>query len=752
MKHTDQDLQKLKEQEEKREIVKQYRALLRNIPGTLTNEDKKSLRLALDIALDAHKNMRRKSGEPYILHPIAVARIAASEIGLGVTSIICALLHDVVEDSEWTLAEIESKFGTKISKIIAGLTKIDGVIIGKDSMQAENFRKLLLTMADDVRVILIKLCDRLHNLRTLSSMSKKNQLKIGSETLFLYAPLAHRLGLNAIKTELEDLSLKYTQPDQYHAIADSLKSKKAQRAKIIAKFIEPLKAKLDAEKNIEYTIKGRPKSIYSIYKKMQKQGVDISQVYDLLAVRIIVNNNDLSPVQERALCWQAYSVVTDTYHPNPQRYRDWLSTPKPNGYEAVHTTVMGPEGKWVEVQIRSARMDEIAERGYAAHWKYKNEKDGVKNYEDSGFERWLGNIKEILESPDPNTAGFLDEFKFNLESQEIYVFTPNGDLKRLPTGCTLLDFAYDIHTNIGDHCIGGKIGGKLVPISHKLSNGDQVEVITSEKQKPREEWKNIVVTSRALNRIKSSLKEEIRKVALEGEAILMRKFRSEKIKPDKEKINNIIKFFKRNSSQDLFYDIAVNKIEKDRLKLKSILDPKTIASLTIHKKGQQKKSEKISAIKDSKEIILGEDDSLEYEFAKCCSPIPGDSIFGFITITEGIKIHRTNCPNAVTLMSNYGYRIIKADWRWKPFEGQKQFLAGIKIAGFDDVGIISTITDIISKQLQVNMKSITVESNNGTFEGKIMLFIYDTKHLEDLIGKLENSGKHISVSRIEVKE
>ena len=740
------------EEQEKKLIVGQYRALLRNITVKLNQEDKRRLRLAFDIALDAHKTMRRKSGEPYILHPIAVARIAASEIGLGVTSIICALLHDVVEDSEWTIGEIEAKFGDNVAMIIAGLTKIDGVIVGKDSMQAENFRKLLLTMADDVRVILIKLCDRLHNLRTLSSMSKKNQMKIASETLFLYAPLAHRLGLNAIKIELEDLSLKYTQPEKYHAIADSLKSKKIQRAKLIAKFIEPLKQKIEEENGIEFTIKGRPKSIYSIYKKMQKQNVDINQVYDLLAVRIIVNNQNLSLTQERALCWQVYSIVTDTYFPNPQRYRDWLSQPKSNGYEAVHTTVMGPEGKWVEVQIRTKRMDEVAERGYAAHWKYKNENESIKSQEDTGLDRWLSGIKEILENPDPMTSGFLDEFKFGLESQEIYVFTPHGDLKRLPKGATLLDFAYEIHSNVGDKCIGGKIRGKLLPISHKLTNGDQVEVITSDKQKPRDEWKNIVITGKALNRIKSALKEERKKVAEEGEVVLMRKFRSEKIKPDKDKINNLLKYFKRNTTQDFYYDIAIGKIEKEALKLKTILDPKIIATLTKHKKGTTRKKDKTSDINKSKEIVLGEDDDFDYEFAKCCNPIPGDQIFGFITINEGIKIHRINCPNAVTLMSNYGYRILKADWRWKPFEGQKQFLTGIKITGFDDVGIISTITDIISKQLQVNMKSITVESNNGTFEGKIKLYIYDTKHLEELTEKLEKANQHMKVTRIEVKE
>lgn len=745
-------LVKNSEEEEKKEIVKQYRALLRKIPGKLGTEDKKQLRMAFTVAADAHKHMRRKSGEPYILHPIAVARIAAEEIGLGVTSIICALLHDVVEDSEWTNEEIKKKFGAKVASITAGLTKIDGVIVGKDSMQAENFRKLLLTMADDVRVILIKLCDRLHNMRTLLSMSKKNQMKIGSETIYLYAPLAHRLGLNAIKTELEDLSLKHTQPDKYHAIADGLRSKKAERNKLISNFIDPVKDKLEEEADISFTITGRPKSIYSIYKKMVKQGVNISEVYDLLAVRIIINNPKLSKAKERILCWKVYAIITDMFVPNPKRYRDWLSTPKPNGYEAVHSTVMGPDGRWVEIQIRTQRMDEIAERGYAAHWKYKNESDGIKADESDGFDRWLTNIKEILSNPDSHELGILDDFTVNLDSQEIFVFTPTGDLKRLPNGSVVLDFAYEIHTNIGDKCIGAKINGKLKPINHKLENGDQIEIITSEKQKPREEWKNIVRTSKAKSRIKGALKEERKKIAEEGSVIVTRRFRSEKIKPDKEKLTKLFKYFKKNTSQDFYYDVAVGKIPKESLKLKLILDPNTIIKPKVEKKTVSKK-DSLDQLRDKKEIVLGEDDSFDYTFAKCCNPIPGDSIFGFITINDGIKIHRTNCPNAVTLMSNYGYRVIKADWRWEPYEGQKQFLTGIKISGFDDVGIISTITNIISKQLQVNMKSITVESNEGgTFEGRILVYIYDTKHLEELIDQLEATNEHLKVSRVETKE
>ncbi len=742
----------LKEEEERKEIVKQYRALLRKIPGNLTKEDKQQLRKAFDVAVDAHKNMRRKSGEPYILHPIAVARIAAEEIGLGATAIICALLHDVVEDSEWTIDGIKDRFGEKVASIISGLTKIDGVIVGKDSMQAENFRKLLLTMADDVRVILIKLCDRLHNMRTLSSMSKKNQLKIGSETLYLYAPLAHRLGLNAIKTELEDLSLKHTQPDKYHAIADGLQSKKAQRKKLIANFIEPVKEKLNKIGGIEFVITGRPKSIYSIYKKMVKQGVNINEVYDLLAVRIILNNPNVNKAQERILCWKVYAIITDMFVPNPKRYRDWLSAPKPNGYEAVHSTVMGPDGRWVEVQIRTQRMDEIAERGYAAHWKYKNEGDGLKNDSSDGFDRWLANIKEILSNPDAHEMGILDDLTVNLDNPEIFVFTPTGDLKRLTNGSMVLDFAYDIHTKIGDKCIGAKINGKLKPINHKLENGDQIEVITSEKQKPREEWKKIVQTGKAKSRIKSALKEERKKIAEEGQAIVNRKFRSEKIKPDNEKLTKLFKYFKCHTSQDFYHDVAVGKIPKEQLKLKTILDPNTIVKArSVNKPGSKKQS--IERLRDKKEIVLGEDDHFDYSFAKCCNPIPGDSIFGFITINAGIKIHRTNCPNATGLMSNYGYRIIKAEWRWKPYEGQKEFLAGIRVTGFDDVGIISTITDTISKQLQVNMKSITVESNEGgTFEGKILVYIYDTKHLEELINQLEATNEHMKVIRIEAKE
>lgn len=727
---------------EKKEILNRYKSLLRACRYELDKEDKKLIRNAFDIALDAHKNMRRKSGEPYIYHPIAVAKIAAQEIGLGATSIACSLLHDVVEDSDYTLEFIEKKFGKKIASIIKGLTKISGVFDHSDSMQAENFRKMLLTLSDDVRVILIKLADRLHNMRTLDSMSRKNQLKIASETLYLYAPLAHRLGLYAIKTELEDLSIKYTERELYTEIAKKLSSTKASRSKYIKKFIEPIREKLE-EQSLQFEIKGRPKSIYSILKKMRKQGIPFEEVYDLFAVRVIL---DSQPEEEKAACWHVYSIVTDIYHPNPKRLRDWISTPKSNGYESLHTTVMGHEGKWVEVQIRSKRMDEVAEKGYAAHWKYKNVKDGTATQNDAGLDEWLSKIKDILENPDPNALEFLDDFKLNLFNEEIFVFTPKGDLRKLPQNATALDFAFDIHTAVGTKCIGAKVNSKLVPFSHKLSNGDQVEILTSDKQKPKEEWLNIVVTGKAKARIRHTLKEESRLVAEEGKSILERKFRNARVEMTEDALNQIVTFFKQDAIFDLYFSVGKGLIAKDKINIREILAYRKAQSL----KAPAKTKTPIPAKEKQSEIVVGDDADLQYSLAKCCNPIPGDDIFGFVTIGEGIKIHRTNCPNATRLMSNYGYRIIKAQWKQTPYVSEKGFLVGIKITGIDDVGIISRITDIISKQLQVNMKSITVESHDGTFEGIIKLYIYDTKHLDELKRKIEATNQFMKVIRIDV--
>ncbi|MBP7261844.1 MAG: bifunctional (p)ppGpp synthetase/guanosine-3',5'-bis(diphosphate) 3'-pyrophosphohydrolase [Bacteroidia bacterium] len=737
-------MQEIDIEAENKEIVKRYRHLLRSCKRTLEKGDKKTIREAFELSLEAHKDMRRKSGEPYIFHPLAVAQIAAEEIGLGTTSVVCALLHDTVEDTHISLADINHRFGEKVAKIIDGLTKISNVFDTEtNSPQAENFRKMLLTLSDDVRVILIKLADRLHNMRTLDSMSRKNQLKIASETKYIYAPLAHRLGLYAIKTELEDLALKFTEEEQYKSIASKLLETKTQRTKYIKLFTEPIIEELEHQ-GFKYEIKGRPKSIYSIYNKMRKQNIPFEEVYDLFAIRVIVDSPSES---EKADCWKVYSIVTDFYRPNPDRLRDWVSTPKANGYESLHTTVMGPKGRWVEVQIRSKRMDEIAEKGFAAHWKYK-ETGGT--HSDNDFERWLQQVREILENPDSNALDFLDDFKLNLFAEEVFVFTPKGELRKLPANATALDFAFDIHTGIGSHCIGAKVNNKLVPLNHKLANGDQVEIITSSKQRPNEDWLAYVVTAKAKAKIKDILKEEKKKIAEDGREALQRKFQHQKVAFTSENINHLLSWFRLKSAIDLYYLFATDKIKKTELDVAEIIsevtDKKNVPQPDIT---EVRKKAKIADLKEDT-ILIGEDYDFDYSMAKCCNPIPGDDVFGFITVGEGIKVHRTNCPNAVGLMSNYGYRILKARWRDTPIKRGQAFLAGVKIEGIDSVGIISTITDIISKELQVNMQSITVQSNEGKFEGKIMLFIYDTSHLEELMNKIKASNQLIQVSRIDV--
>lgn len=710
---------------EKQEILKRYRALLRACKPTMQKGDKKEIRKAFDMALESHKDMRRKSGEPYIYHPIAVAQIAAEEIGLGTTSIVCALLHDVVEDTDMTLEDIEREFGKKTAKIIDGLTKISGVFDYNSSLQAENFRKMLLTLADDVRVILIKLADRLHNMRTMDFMPRQKQLKIASETIYLYAPLAHRLGLYAIKSELEDLSMKYLEPDTYKYIATQLNEKKAERNLFIKNFVEPINEIL-AEQGLIADIFGRPKSIHSIWNKMKKKNIPFEEVYDLFAIRIIL---DSVPEREKADCWKAYSIVTDLYRPNPDRLRDWVSSPKGNGYESLHTTVMGPKGQWVEVQIRTQRMNEIAEKGFAAHWKYKESSN------DNGLDQWIMKVREMLSNPEANALDFLDDFKMNLFSDEIFIFTPKGALLQLPLGATALDFAFEIHTDVGARCIGAKVNHKLVPLSHKLQNGDQVEIITSGKQVPKEDWLNIVVTAKAKSKIKSSLKEEKRKIAEQGKEILERKLKSLKITYNTDNLNKLSYFFKLPSTQELFIGIAQGKIELKDLK-EYLAAEKEIENRSVEKNEQQQIETLLSRVKgpDSDILLIGEDlQKIDYTLAACCNPIPGDDVFGFVTVSEGIKIHRTNCPNAAQLMANYGYRIVKAKWN-----SQKEvtFLTGLHIVGIDDVGLINNITKVISNDFKVNMRSITVDTDNGIFDGSIMIYVNDKEHLDRLIENL----------------
>ena len=674
---------------EKNEIIKRYRALLRACKSTLQKGDKKMIRKAFEMALESHKDMRRKSGEPYIYHPIAVAQIAAEEIGLGTTSIVCALLHDVVEDTHMTLDDIEREFGKKVAMIIDGLTKISGVFDTNSSLQAENFRKMLLTLADDVRVILIKLADRLHNMRTMEFMPRDKQLKLSSETVYLYAPLAHRLGLYAIKSELEDLSMKYMERETYQFIKNKLNEKKAEREKFIRDFIEPVKKVLEGQ-GLVADLFGRPKSIHSIWNKMKKKAIPFEEVYDLFAIRIIL---DSQVEHEKADCWKAYSIVTDLYRPNPDRLRDWISSPKANGYESLHTTVMGPRGQWVEVQIRTKRMNEIAEKGFAAHWKYK------ESSTDSGLDQWVQKVREMLKNPETNALDFIDDFKMNLFSDEIFIFTPKGALIQLPLNATALDFAFEIHTDVGASCIGAKVNHKLVPLNHKLQNGDQVEIITSSKQVPKEDWLNIVVTAKAKAKIKSALKEEKRKVAEDGKEILERKMKSLKITYNSENIHKLSYFFKLPSVQDLLYNVAKGVIDMKDLKEYQASEKQ------VENKPQDKiEAEQVQSLlrnlkaKDKDMLLIGEDmQKIDYKLANCCNPIPGDDVFGFITVGDGIKIHRTNCPNAAKLMANYGYRIVKARWT---NQQELAFLTGLRITGIDDVGLINKLTTVISTILK----------------------------------------------------
>lgn len=722
---------------EKDQILKAYKALLRALRPTLGKGDKKMIRLAFDMALEAHKEMRRKNGEPYILHPIAVAQICAEEIGLGPLAIVCALLHDTVEDTHMTLEDIRSSFGEKAASIVDGLTKISGVFDKGTSLQAENFRKMLLTLSDDIRVILIKLADRLHNMRTLDFMKREKQLKIASETAYLYAPLAHRLGLYTIKTELEDLSMKYTEPEIYNEITEKLAQTRRERNRFINEFVDPIKEEL-SKQDFKYDIKGRSKSIHSIWSKMKRQAVSFEEIYDLFAIRIII---DTTEENEKAMCWKAYSIITDFYHPNPDRLRDWISTPKANGYESLHTTVMGPGGKWVEVQIRSRRMDEIAEKGYAAHWKYK------ESAAESALDEWIQKIRELLESPESNALDFIDDFKLNLFSDEIYIFTPTGDMKTLPSQSTALDFAFEIHSDVGSKCIGAKVNHKLVPLSHKLRSGDQVEILTSNKQTPKEDWLNYVVTAKAKSKIKGALKEEKKRLAEDGKEILQRKFKHLKIDFNNDNINELLAYYKIPSALELFFRIAKGVIDVSDLK-EFVQDKGVIKARTPHRIEPHSLEQLVKTVRGSSDmLVIGENlEKIDYKLSPCCNPIPGDDVFGFITINEGIKIHRVNCPNAIQLMSNYAYRIVKAKWT---NQQQIAFLAGVRMTGIDEVGVVSKISKVISSELKVNMRSIGIESNDGIFEGTIMLFVHDTHHLDKLLKKLKEIHGILTVSRID---
>lgn len=727
-------------EKENKDIAQQYKELLRISYQTLTDEDKKLIRHAFDVAVDAHKDQRRKSGEAYIFHPIAVAKIVASEIGLDATSIAAALLHDVVEDTTYTLEEIEKMFGETVARIVDGLTKISHLEHDKDvSLQAENFRKMLLTLNDDVRVIIIKIADRLHNMQTMDSMRTDKQEKIASETLYIYAPLAHRIGLYNIKTELEDLGLKYTEPDVYNEILQKIRESKEEQDKYIGEFTRVIQDSLDKE-NMEYTIKGRPKSIYSIRRKMKNQNVTFDEVYDKFAVRIIYKSDSAN---EKFLAWKIYSIVTDHFRPNPTRLRDWISSPKSTGYEALHITVMGPKGRWVEVQIRSERMNEIAEKGYAAHYKYKQ----GSNQED-GLEEWVNKLQEALENSEVNAVDFVEQFKLNLYSKEIFVFTPQGELKSLPKGATPLDFAFSIHTEIGFRTRGARVNGKLVPLSTTLNSGDQVEIITSEKAKPNSNWLDYATTARARAKIKSSLKEEKKNIAEEGKAILSRKLRAQKIPFNEKTINELVIFFKLKTSLDLFYRVGVGTI--DNQKLKDYAASRSNALVSFFKSKIRKPNTIENIDKDEitakyDQLVFGRDEEvLDYKLANCCNPIPGDSVFGFITVSEGIKVHKKDCPNAIQLQSNFAYRIIQAKWKDST---QEEFKVVIKLTGIDNIGLVNDVTREISNNMNVNIQNINFDSQDGVFTGRITVIVKNNSILKKLMEHLKKINGIDKVSR-----
>ncbi|WP_425076014.1 RelA/SpoT family protein [Psychroserpens sp. S379A] len=728
-------------EKENAEIAKAYKDLLKVSYQTLSTTDKKLIRQAFEVAVDAHKDQRRKSGEAYIFHPIAVARIVASEIGLDATCIAAALLHDVVEDSpDYTLADISQMFGETIARIVDGLTKISSLNKDKDvSTQAENFRKMLLTLNDDVRVIIIKIADRLHNMQTMDSMRADKQEKIASETLYIYAPLAHRIGLYNIKTELEDLGLKYTEPDVYNDILEKIKESKEEQDNYIKEFSDVIVNSLNNE-GLNYDIKGRPKSIYSIRRKMVKQGVSFDEVYDKFAVRIIYKSDTNN---EKFIAWKIYSIVTDHFTPNPIRLRDWISSPKSTGYEALHITVMGPKGRWVEVQIRSERMNEIAEKGYAAHYKYK------QGSGEDALDTWIDKLQEALESNEMNAVDFVEQFKLNLYSKEIYVFTPNGDLKSLPKGATPLDFAFSVHTEIGMKTRGAKVNGKLVPLSHELNSGDQVEILTSENIKPNSNWLDYATTARARSKIKSSLKDEKKEVANEGKEILRRKLKQLKVSLDEKSVNEMVNYFKLKTSLDLFYRVGIGTI--DNKMLKEYVASRSNMFMSYIKSKIRKpvvapdlNKEEITAKYD--QLVFGkEEEKLDYKLSSCCNPIPGDQVFGFLTINEGIKVHKKNCPNALSLQSNYAYRIMKAKWI---DSSQQEFAAQITLSGIDNLGLVNNITKEISSNMHVNMKSISFDTDGGIFSGKINVVVTNNTMLKKLMDNLKKINGIDKVTRV----
>lgn len=711
-------------EKEHNQVVNRYRGLLRACRNNVTPADMKLISKAIKHIVRLYAEKKSPSGESFVFHLINVARICVDEIGLGGTAIVAALLHDTIVDKFLTKVELEKEYNGTVAQIVDGLSKITSLDPKDPKKQADNFKVLILNLSTDARIILIKLADRLENMRSLSAMPAAIQLKISWETFHLYAPLAHRLGLYRLKSEMEDLAMKYTNGEDYRQILKKLKNKTTRRNKFIKEFIDPIDCELK-KRNFDYEIKGRPKTIYSIWKKMQKQGVGFDEVYDVFAIRVILNS---APEKEKSDCWQVYSIVTDAYTPNPERLRDWISVPKSNGYESLHTTVVGPEGKWVEVQIRSKRMDDVAERGLAAHWKYK----GIK--QDKGLDQWVSKVREILETQATAPEDLVDQFKLNLYQKEIFAFTPNGDLRKLPVGATVIDFAFDIHSDLGSKCVGAKVNGKNVTIKQPLQNGDVVEIVTSKNQKPKSDWLQVVVTSKAKTKIKQSLKEEKNKQLSVGKELLYRRLKNWKITDNDEAINKLKKHLKLKNIAELFEKVSLEKINLTELKSVVVQSEKLETPTEVVEVAKSK-------VIDTKEVVSSDylviDERLvniDYKLAKCCNPIFGDSIFGFVTIKEGIKIHRTSCPNAAQLHQRYGYRVVNA--KWKESKAETSFQTTIKIVGYDELGMVNKISELISKDLKVNMRSFSMNSSNGMFEGRIQVFVTDTKHLEMLLYRL----------------
>lgn len=724
------------QQKDKNLVLNRYRTLLRSIKGVLTKENQKLITDAFKLSAELNSSIKRDSGEPYILHLTDVARICIDEIGLGTSSAIAALLHESIERNQLTKIEIEKRFGAKVANIVDSFTRISGLDPKDPKTQSELFRQLIISLSNDPRAILIKLADRLETMRSLSYSDKEIQLKRSWETFHLYAPLAHRLGLYKLKSEMEDLAMKYIHAKEYKQIIKKLKETTASRNKYIKEFIAPFEQELK-NRGFECEIKGRTKSVYSIFRKMQNQQVDFEDVHDIFAIRVILNSK---LEMEKSDCWQVYSIITDKYTPNTERLRDWISAPKSSGYESLHTTVLGPENKWVEVQIRTTRMDEIAEKGLAAHWKYK----GIK--QEMGIDDWVTRVREMLESTDTATEDGVEKLQLNLQNRDIYVFTPKGDIRRLSANSTVLDFAFDIHSDLGAQCTGAIVNGKNVTIKRKLQNGDIVEILTSKKQSPKKDWLSIVITSKAKTRIKQQLRDIENKEILEGKEVLFRRFKNWKIENPDEALLKIQKHLKLKKPTDIFIRVSEGKI--DLSVLKSLVTSEDIESTTFKNEISKVNITKPESAKEqtSSDFLIIDEKlvNIDYKLAKCCNPIFGDDIFGFVTVSEGIKIHRITCPNANQLHNRWGYRVVKAKWKGSSKAGA--FQSTIKITGTDELGMLNRISEVISKDLKVNMRNLAINSKNGLFEGIIQLYVEDTKHLETLLYRLSKiQGVHKAV-------